>query len=143
MRKTTRTILRGTVSALLVVGALALSALVAIRGLWDAIYDYGVLSTVDVVIVVVSLGLLGAAYYVAPDRSDWWPLRTSGRVEYGEPEPSRLEELGYRVPPESEATPAPTTTYEDGTVYHLCEECGAKNEFDYNYCRECSAELEH
>ncbi|MEF8851934.1 MAG: hypothetical protein V5A44_13565 [Haloarculaceae archaeon] len=45
--------------------------------------------------------------------------------------PSRLEELGYRVPPESGATPQPTTTDENGTLYRLCGDCGAKNGVEF------------
>lgn len=57
------------------------------------------------------------------------------------PEPSKLEQLGYRVPPEPTDASERTTAWEDGTLYRVCDECGANNETDYEYCRECSAPL--
>jgi hypothetical protein len=58
-----------------------------------------------------------------------------------QPEPSTLQELGYRIPPDSSETGDSKFTYEDGTVYVVCEACGARNESGFSYCRNCSAEL--
>ena len=142
MRQSTRVILRGTASTLLLVGGFALAFVVAVRGYFAvAGDDLALLGIVDVVAVLSSAGLFVAAHRVAPDTLDWQDVEPSGPIEYTAPEPSRLEELGYRVPPERGPTPNSTTTYEDGTVYRLCDECGAKNGVDYTYCRECSSEL--
>lgn len=57
------------------------------------------------------------------------------------PEQSKLEELGYRVPKESPEDGGSKYTYEDGTVYTVCSECGARNENEFKFCNNCSAEL--
>lgn len=57
------------------------------------------------------------------------------------PEQSRLEQLGYRIPPEDDETGDPGFAYEDGDVQVICQECGATNESGFRYCRDCSAEL--
>lgn len=58
-----------------------------------------------------------------------------------QPEPSRLEELGYQTPPEASETGDSKFSYEDGTVYVVCDACGEQNESGFSYCRNCSAEL--
>lgn len=57
------------------------------------------------------------------------------------PEQSKLEELGYRVPKEPPRDSGSKYTYEDGTVYTVCSECGARNENEFKFCNNCSAEL--
>lgn len=52
------------------------------------------------------------------------------------PEQSRLQELGYHVPPESTEDDAPLR---EGDV--VCPECGTENDGDFTYCANCSAEL--
>lgn len=59
------------------------------------------------------------------------------------PEPTTLERLGYRAPPETdeeddEGATATGTDTGDGVV---CAACGTRNERGFDYCRECSAEL--
>lgn len=59
------------------------------------------------------------------------------------PEQTRLEELGYVMPPEAtgEDDAGSDYAYEDGEVYVVCSECGAKNDGDYRFCHDCSAQL--
>jgi hypothetical protein len=142
MRQSTHVILRGTASSLLLVGGLALVFVVAVRAYFAvAGDDLALLGIVDLVAVLSSAGLFVAARRVAPDTLDWQDVEPAGPIEYTAPEPSRLEELGYRVPSVPESTGVPVTTREDGTLYRLCEECGGKNGVDYTYCRQCSTEL--
>jgi hypothetical protein len=142
MRESTRTILRGTASAFFVVGGVALVTVVAVRGYFAyATGDPSLVGVVDLGGLVVSAGLFVAAWRLSPDAPAWRRFRRSAPVEFSEPDPSPLEELGYRVPTEVDPESRRRTTYEDGTVYRRCEECGAKNEVDYAYCGECSAEL--
>lgn len=55
------------------------------------------------------------------------------------PDQSKLEELGYQIPPD--ASGDADVTYEDGEVYAKCNECGAKNEQTFDYCNNCSSRL--
>jgi hypothetical protein len=143
MRQSTRVILRGTASSILLVGGLALVFVVSVRGYFAVTGDdLALLGALDLVAALAGAGLLVAARRLAPDELDWQAVEPAGPIEYTAPDPSGLEELGYRVPPEETSTPGPTTTYEDGTVYRLCEDCGAKNDVEFTYCRECSAKLE-
>jgi len=57
------------------------------------------------------------------------------------PEQSKLEQLGYRIPPEDDETGDSEFTYDDGSLQVVCQECGATNESGFSYCRDCSAEL--
>jgi len=70
----------------------------------------------------------------------------SGAVrEYrGRPEMSKLEELGYVIPPENEGGEGGLErelTLEDGELTVACNECGTENDPDYRFCANCSAEL--
>mgnify|MGYP000415734649 CR=1 FL=1 len=142
MRQSTRVILRGTASSILLVGGLALVFVVAVRGYFAVTgNNLALLGVVDLLAVVAGTGFLLAARRVAPDTLEWRSVEPPGPVEYTLSGPSRLEELGYRIPSEGPTTPQPTTTYEDGTAYRLCEECGTKNEVEFTYCRDCSTEL--
>jgi hypothetical protein len=60
------------------------------------------------------------------------PMESFGNA----PKKTRLEELGYHLPPESSGY-----AYEDGDVYVVCENCGAKNDDEFRFCGGCSAEL--
>jgi len=64
-----------------------------------------------------------------------------GRVGDENPNQSKLEELGYRMPPEDSDDHNSDTIYEDGEVYVRCPECGEKNERGFDYCGNCSGEL--
>lgn len=58
------------------------------------------------------------------------------------PEPSTLERLGYRSPPDSSdpADRADERTESDRATV-ACPDCGARNEPGFDYCRNCSAQL--
>ncbi|ESP87036.1 hypothetical protein K933_15992 [Candidatus Halobonum tyrrellensis G22] len=58
------------------------------------------------------------------------------------PEPSTLERLGYRVPPDS-SDPADGADERSGgdRAAVACPDCGARNEPGFDYCRNCSAQL--
>jgi hypothetical protein len=61
-----------------------------------------------------------------------------------DPNQTRLEQLGYHVPPESAAA---GDDGEDGDEDDIegpvvvCTECGTRNGTDFRFCRECSSEL--
>ena len=56
------------------------------------------------------------------------------------PEKSRLEELGYVLPPEESDTPSvEAEPVEDNEV--RCPSCGEINEAGYRFCGNCSAQL--
>lgn len=57
------------------------------------------------------------------------------------PDQSKLEELGYQIPPEESSEPESDVVYEDGEVYTRCPECGARNEREFDYCSNCSSRL--
>jgi len=70
----------------------------------------------------------------------------SGAVrEYqGRPEKTKLEELGYVIPPENEGSDRGLErklSLEGDDLTVACTECGAKNDPDYRFCADCSAEL--
>lgn len=64
-----------------------------------------------------------------------------GTIRDRGPEQSKLEELGYQIPPEVSDERDRAVVYEDGEVYHRCPECGTKNEQTYQYCSNCSSRL--
>jgi len=59
----------------------------------------------------------------------------------GAPDQTKLEELGYYSPPGESETGDSDFAYDDGEVYAVCEECGAKNDPEFRFCNNCSAEL--
>lgn len=59
----------------------------------------------------------------------------------GEPEQSKLGQLGYQLPPETDTDEQTPFEYADGTVRVICTECGEKNSGDFRFCSNCSAEL--
>lgn len=62
----------------------------------------------------------------------------------GRPKKTKLEELGYVIPPENEGGEAgleQKLSFEEGEVTVACNECGAENDPDYRFCGNCSAEL--
>jgi len=62
----------------------------------------------------------------------------------GRPEKTKLEELGYVIPPESESGEPgleQKLSFEEGAVTVTCNECGAENDPDYRFCGNCSTEL--
>lgn len=57
------------------------------------------------------------------------------------PDESRLQALGYNVPPEESHEDERGYGYESGTVYLQCPDCGMRNDPEYTYCGNCSSEL--
>lgn len=58
------------------------------------------------------------------------------------PDLNALEQLGYTMPPEDDESDGDgRLAYEDGDVFVVCGECGAKNDRGFRYCGSCSAEL--
>lgn len=143
MRQSTRRTLRWAATALLLVAGLTLFFVVAARSyLALTTGALGQLSAVDLLALVAGVGLCAAARWVGPWTEVRWRLDAGDRVRYRRPEPSRLEELGYRVPREASDETDRTTVYEDGTVYRRCPECGEANAVEFSYCRNCSSKLE-
>mgnify|MGYP000141508312 CR=1 FL=1 len=96
----------------------------------------------DITVIVLSVALLVIGRVVAwKFGDDSGPLGTIDRIRNPQPEQSRLEELGYRMPPEESPDSDPDTVYEDGELVVRCPECGAKNETGFDYCGDCSARL--
>ena len=99
-------------------------------------------ATGDMALLVVSVALLLTGRVVAwKFGGEDGPLATIDRVRNPQPEQSRLEELGYRIPPEESAdTETEHRVDHDGAVVQ-CPECDATNEIGFDYCGECSARL--
>lgn len=96
----------------------------------------------DIAAIVLSVALLVTGRAVAwKFGGDDGPLGTIDRIRNPQPEQSRLEELGYRMPPEESTDSDSDHVYEDGELVVRCPECGAKNESGFDYCGECSARL--
>lgn len=56
------------------------------------------------------------------------------------PEPTTLERLGYHNPPDTDdGANREFGVGDDDSL--VCDECGARNERGFDYCRNCSAEL--
>lgn len=89
--------------------------------------------------VGVGLLLLGKAITWRFGEGDPTGGRLPGDLFDTGPDRNRLQELGYNVPPDEE-DPAPHG-YEDGEVYLRCPDCGKRNDTDYRFCANCSAEL--
>lgn len=53
---------------------------------------------------------------------------------------SRLRDLGYRLPADQDDE-EDDYAYVDGSVYLVCRDCGTRNQREYSYCSNCSAEL--
>jgi hypothetical protein len=108
--------------------------------------SFGTVTTGDIAVLLVSVGLLVLGRAIS------WKLGGDvggeagaagalGRIRGRNPNQSRLEELGYRMPPEESDDSSSDTVYEDGEVYVRCPECGEPNERGFDYCGTCSGEL--
>jgi len=106
----------------------------------------GPVTTGHIVAMLVSLALL------LTGRAIGWKLGgdvggdpgvggTLGAIRNRNPNQSKLEELGYQMPPEESDDRSSDTVYEDGEVYVRCSECGEKNERGFDYCGNCSGKL--
>jgi len=143
MSRSLRDVALETASTLLYVAGAVLVVIVAARGfLAIETNSPDVLSVIDFVLLTTGVVLVVAGRWVSPGLRRRLTIDPHTRVGRHEPQPSKLEQLGYRLPDESPEGAQPTTTYEDGTLYRLCPECGERNETDFDYCRNCSARLE-
>lgn len=66
-------------------------------------------------------------------------MGTVGSIRRQGPDQSKLEELGYRMPPDT-ADEADVTDV-DGEDVVTCSECGIQNEQTFSYCENCSSRL--
>jgi len=140
-RSTRRTLLR-TVSVFLYFGALVAFTVVGVRGYLALRTDaLGAMSLLDAGVLLAGIGFVVGARRFGPSVDPREVLDTVERGGRHRPQPSKLKKLGYRVPTEADDTDR-TTTYEDGTLYRVCTECGEHNETDFDFCRRCSSKLE-
>ena len=100
------------------------------------------LSTAHVVTLVLGLALVVVGQVIA------WKFGGSALIHGPTtplpnrgPDQSRLEELGYQLPPEDDDRGDADVAFEDGTAYVVCGECNARNERGFGRCRNCSAKL--
>lgn len=101
------------------------------------------LTTGDLLALVASLILLGLGGLLS------W--KSGGTVGSGMgpiqmdanqgPEQSKLEELGYQIPPEHPTESEPTGDETGGYDQVRCPECGTRNDRSFTYCKQCSNEL--
>jgi hypothetical protein len=138
-----RTALLETASVLLSVAGVVLLLVVALRG-YLAIESNSLGGP-----VVVELGFLAGsvvlfvlARRVSPGLIEGLVLDPHTRVGRHEPDSSKLEQLGYRVSPETTGDSRRSLAYEDGTLYRVCPVCEERNETDFDYCGRCSTKLE-
>jgi len=108
--------------------------------------SFGGVTTVDIVLLLVSTGLIVIGRVIG------WKLGgdvggqtgaagTLGRIRGQGPKQSKLEELGYQIPPEESDHTESNFVYEDGEMSVRCPECGATNEQGFDYCGNCSSRL--
>lgn len=100
-------------------------------------------TTVDVVVLVWGIAMIvgGRLVTAKAGPSTEMVVTPFGGIGDRHPEQSRLEELGYHIPPEGNDEPQSGFAYEDGEVMVVCEECGEPNESDFDFCRTCSTRL--
>jgi ribosomal protein L40E len=143
MGQSMRDVALETASVLLYVAGAVLVLVVAFRGyLAIEANSLGATVVVDLVLLATSGGLFVLGLRVSPGLIEELTLDPHTRVGRHEPDPSKLEQLGYRVPSEGAGESRPTTAYEDGTLYRVCPACEERNETDFDYCRRCSTKLE-
>ena len=100
------------------------------------------LTTGDMLLGMVSVGLLVVGRVLSwKFGGETSPMGAVTTIRGQGPNQSKLEELGYQIPPEDSGNPDSGVMYEDGTVYVQCSECGAKNEQQFEYCNNCSSQL--
>jgi len=107
-------------------------------------------TSIDIGILFVGLGLIVSGRVVAVRRGGSpepvsGPMggsvgRSVGVLRNKPPEQSKLEELGYHIPPEDDDQER-DFAYEDGELRIVCEECSERNDSDFEFCRNCSARL--
>mgnify|MGYP000586771331 CR=1 FL=1 len=108
--------------------------------------SFGSVTSGDIAVLLVSVALLlvgrAISWKLGGDvGGDAGAMGTLGRLRDRNPNQSKLEELGYRMPPEDADGRNSDTVSEDGEVYVRCPECGGKNERGFDYCGNCSSKL--
>lgn len=102
------------------------------------------LSADHVPVLVVSTVFIVAGRLISYRYGVQSGLAGAVREYHGRPEKTKLEELGYVIPPENEGGDGGSDrklSLEEGEIAVACDECGAKNDPDYRFCGNCSAEL--
>jgi hypothetical protein len=102
------------------------------------------LSSGHVPILIASVALIVAGRLISYKYGVQNGLSGAVREYHGRPEKSKLEELGYVIPPENEGSEGGLErklSLEEGELTVACNECGAENDPDYRFCGNCSAEL--
>jgi uncharacterized protein YacL len=94
------------------------------------------------------VGLFASLLLIAVGRTISWKYgdEVDAAVEstanpWQKPQQSRLEELGYHIPPEESEQVDQGYAYEDGEVFVVCRECGEENEPGFEFCGNCTARL--
>ncbi|WP_181685049.1 DUF7577 domain-containing protein [Halorhabdus salina] len=101
------------------------------------------LTTGDMVALVVSVILFGLGGLLSR-KSGGSVGSGMGPIQMAQnqgPEQSKLEELGYQIPPEQ---PDESESTGDGPSGHdevRCPVCGARNDRSFTYCKQCSSDL--
>lgn len=100
-------------------------------------------STVDLVVLLAGVGLIVGGRVVAMTLGGSREMAAGSMGMFGDsrPEQSRLEELGYNIPPESTDGTTGGRALEDGELVVVCPNCGERNDDAFDYCGNCSAEL--
>ncbi|WP_436933982.1 DUF7577 domain-containing protein [Halovenus marina] len=96
----------------------------------------------DVTLMLVGLFLVVLGSVINRRYGDETGLGTwaTGTVRDQRSDQSTLEELGYTIPAEpSNAETARSAELDENTV--RCPECGATNEQEFSYCKNCTARL--
>jgi len=142
-----KTLLWQGVGLLFYLAGMVLFLLVAVNAfLGPSGISFGAVTTTDIVLLLVSAGLLVTGRMIG------WKFGgdvggragaagTISRIRGQRPKQSKLEELGYHVPPEESDDSASDFVYEDGEMSVRCPECGATNEQGFDYCGNCSSKL--
>jgi hypothetical protein len=108
--------------------------------------SFGGVTTGDIVLFLVSTGLIVIGRVIGwklggDIGGDAGAAGTLSRIRGQRPQQSKLEELGYHVPPEEAHDSESDFVYEDGEMSVRCPECGATNEQGFDYCGNCSSRL--
>lgn len=98
-------------------------------------------TTGDVAMLLISMVLLATGRVISwKGGEETGTIMGSASTIRGQgPEQSKLEELGYQIPPDP--SDEANVAYEDGEIYVRCNECGAKNQQTFDYCNNCSGRL--
>lgn len=139
-----RTLLWQVVGLLFYLGGLLLFLVVAVSAfLAPPGRSLANLTTGDVALLLVSVVLLvtGRVMSWKGGEKTGTMVGAISTIREQRPDQTKLEELGYQIPPDSSDDTDTSVIYEDGGLYRRCTECGAKNERSFDYCSNCSSRL--